>query len=84
LPCEGQDRWSWARLARSHRETGRLDAGVPLQPGHEKLEHRLGRQISRRIHYRAAEGFTGHEMPFSGLPDQQERTDLIAYLETLK
>jgi cytochrome c len=26
----------------------------------------------------------GTTMPFSGLPDQQERTDLIAYLETLK
>jgi cytochrome c len=26
----------------------------------------------------------GTTMPFSGLQDQQERTDLIAYLETLK
>jgi len=26
----------------------------------------------------------GTVMPFAGLPDQQERTDLIAYLETLK
>ncbi len=26
----------------------------------------------------------GTTMPFAGLPDQQERTDLIAYLETLK
>src|SRR5262245_19272330 len=26
----------------------------------------------------------GTTMPFSGLPNQQERTDLIAYLETLK
>jgi cytochrome c len=26
----------------------------------------------------------GTTMPFSGLPDQQERVDLIAYLETLK
>jgi cytochrome c len=26
----------------------------------------------------------GNTMPFSGLQDQQERTDLIAYLETLK
>jgi cytochrome c len=26
----------------------------------------------------------GTTMPFSGLPDEQERVDLIAYLETLK
>jgi cytochrome c2 len=26
----------------------------------------------------------GTTMPFAGLPDQQERTDLIAYLEALK
>ena len=26
----------------------------------------------------------GNVMPFAGLPDPQERTDLIAYLETLK
>jgi cytochrome c len=26
----------------------------------------------------------GTVMPFAGLPDQQERTDLLAYLETLK
>ena len=26
----------------------------------------------------------GTVMPFAGLPDQQQRTDLIAYLETLK
>jgi cytochrome c len=26
----------------------------------------------------------GTVMPFAGLPDQQDRTDLIAYLETLK
>jgi cytochrome c2 len=26
----------------------------------------------------------GTTMPFAGIPDQQERSDLIAYLETLK
>lgn len=26
----------------------------------------------------------GNVMPFAGVPDQQQRTDLIAYLETLK
>jgi cytochrome c len=26
----------------------------------------------------------GTVMPFAGIPDQQQRTDLIAYLETLK
>jgi cytochrome c len=26
----------------------------------------------------------GNTMPFPGIPDQEERNDLIAYLETLK
>jgi len=26
----------------------------------------------------------GNTMPFAGIPNEQERTDLIAYLETLK
>jgi hypothetical protein len=50
----------------------------------EEFDDCLGQKISRRVHYGPAKDFTRHHHAFPRIPGEEERNDLIAYLETLK